>query len=49
VPPIFELTVETFAILAPPIAGTSLDIIFFWATSQLREVTGFVVEFFLAS
>src|SRR6188472_1715112 len=43
---IFELTVETFAILAPPIAGTSLDIIFFSELSQLREVTSFAVEFF---
>jgi hypothetical protein len=46
VPPNFELTVETFAILAPAIAGTSLDIIFFSEPSQLREVTSFTVEIF---
>jgi len=42
----FELTVETFAILAPVSAGTSLDIVFFSELSQLREVTSFAVEFF---
>jgi hypothetical protein len=46
VPPNFELTVETGAILAPANAGTSLDIVFFSELSQLREVTRFAVEFF---